>query len=110
MKEKKTHILLRLLSIVLTVAVLAPAMIKYTHGFQDHEHEVCFGKSESHLHELDIDCEFFKFKLNTQYVHVHKLFSTIDIEHTTPIITSHYQLISDYQKLSFSLRGPPSLS
>ena len=108
MKEKKTHIISKIAAFALAIAIIAPTLVKFSHGLMNHEHEVCLGKSTSHLHQLDIDCEFYKFKLNTQYVHISKPIMVLETEHLTPKIESRYYFISDYQSLHFSLRGPPS--
>ncbi|MBT8245282.1 MAG: hypothetical protein HKP48_01095 [Winogradskyella sp.] len=91
----------------LIFAIITPAIVKFSHGFQNHEHEVCYGEFSSHLHEIDIDCDFYKFKLNKQYVYSLKPINVLEIDHITPDITSYYCFISNYQKLHFSLRGPP---
>ena len=101
------HISFKIIALTLVIAIVTPALVKFSHGFQNHEHEVCYGESTSHLHELDIDCDFYKFKLNTQYVHFLKPINVLEIEHVTPEIKSQYSFISDYQRLQTSLRGPP---
>ncbi|RZN81388.1 MAG: hypothetical protein EVB11_10470 [Winogradskyella sp.] len=94
----------------LVFAVLMPTLVKFAHGFQNHEHEVCYDASSSHFHELDIDCDFCKFKLNTQYSHEFEYPpTTLTTELSVKKINSQYNFISDYQQLQFSLRGPPSL-
>ncbi|TCK69200.1 hypothetical protein DFQ05_0720 [Winogradskyella wandonensis] len=107
MKDFKRHIIARLSAVLLVMAILAPSMVKFAHGFQNHEHEVCYGKSKSHLHEIDIDCDFYKFKLNNQYVHKLKQIDVLELEHHLEDITSQYHFVSDYQRLQLSLRGPP---
>ncbi|RNC87346.1 MAG: hypothetical protein ED556_07625 [Winogradskyella sp.] len=99
--------MLKLLSVILVFAIITPTLVKFSHGFQDHEHEVCYGESSSHLHEIDIDCEFYKFKLNTQYVDKFKKVEVLTLDNISDEINSQYNFISDYQKLQFSLRGPP---
>ncbi len=107
MKIDTTHNIFKIIAIILVFAIVTPALVKFSHGFQNHEHEVCYGEFSSHLHKVDIDCDFYKFKLNNQYVHIIKPIQVIKIEHITPNITSQYDFISDYQKLQVSLRGPP---
>ena len=102
------HICFKIIALTLVIAIITPALVKFSHGFQNHEHEVCFGESTSHLHELDIDCDFYKFKLNTQYVHLLKPINVLEIEHVKLEIKSQYNFISDYQRLQTSLRGPPT--
>ncbi|SHH55578.1 hypothetical protein [Winogradskyella jejuensis] len=107
MKDFKLHIIARISALLLVIAILAPSMVKFSHGFQNHEHEICYGKSTSHFHELDIDCEFYKFKLNTQYVHLLKPIDVLEFNIKNPDVKSQYSFISDYQRLQTSLRGPP---
>lgn len=110
MKKKILYtISFKLLALTLVFAILTPTIIKFAHGFQDHEHEICIGESTSHFHELDIDCEFYKFKLNTQYVHILKPIDVLELETYQVDIKSEYKFFSDFKKLQTSLRGPPSI-
>ncbi|MFD1061730.1 hypothetical protein ACFQ1Q_00630 [Winogradskyella litorisediminis] len=103
----KFHIIIKISALLLVLAVLAPSIVKFSHGFQNHEHEICLGESDSHFHSIDIDCEFYKFKLNTQYVHILKPINILEFDVKTSEIKSQYAFISDYQRLQTSLRGPP---
>lgn len=102
-----THNIFKVIALTLVIAIITPALVKFSHGFQNHEHEICYGEFSSHLHEIDIDCEFYKFKLNNQFVFNPKPFNLIEIEHVATDIVSQYNFISDYQRLQVSLRGPP---
>jgi hypothetical protein len=53
------------LSITLVLAVLFPSVVKMQHVFENHKHEVCKGEKQSHFHEIDFDCEFYKFNLTS---------------------------------------------
>ncbi|WP_299116644.1 hypothetical protein [uncultured Winogradskyella sp.] len=108
MRINTEHICFKIIALTLVIAIITPALVKFSHGFQNHEHEVCYGESTSHLHELDIDCDFYKFKLNTQYVHLLKPINVLEIEQVRLEIKSQYTFISDYQRLQTSLRGPPT--
>ena len=96
MLQVKKHIASKFLVVLLTIILVAPVFVKSYHIFEDHKHEVCKTPNKTHFHEYEIDCEFYNFKLNTQF----NLSITSDI-------TSQYYFISDYQQLQFSLRGPP---
>ena len=50
---------------MLILAVLLPSVIKLTHSFNHSKHEVCDNDNEqqTHFHETDLDCDFYKFKL-----------------------------------------------
>ena len=109
MKETKAHIIYKSAVIALVVTLLLPSLVKFTHIFEDHKHEVCETPQKSHFHEFDIDCEFYKFKLNPQIYVITDVQYFTDTQANFKLIISQYQFISDYQRLSFSLRGPPSL-
>jgi len=109
MKEFRTHILGKISAVVLVFALMLPVSIKFFHIFENHLHEVCLSKDAKHIHQLEKDCEFYKFKLSNH-------FSIKQFEYQIPIITeetmeitSPYSFLSDYQKLHFTLRGPPQL-
>ena len=107
MLQVKKHIPSKFLVVLLTIILVAPVFVKSYHIFEDHKHEVCKTPNKTHFHEYEIDCEFYNFKLNTQF----NLSITSDIipvlKGKTQSITSQYYFISDYQQLQFSLRGPP---
>lgn len=105
----KKHIVFKILTFVLVASLLTPSVVKFTHIFAHHKHEVCLGEKTTHLHKFDRDCEFHKFKLNNNFT---PSFFYVDIfnqqkEHLK--IVSLYYFLSQYQRLQFSLRGPPSL-
>ncbi|WP_411768805.1 hypothetical protein [Winogradskyella sp. A3E31] len=107
--NNKTAYIIKGLGLVLVIALLIPTAVKFSHIFEKHEHQVCLGKTDSHLHDFDIDCEFYKFKLSTQFYHVFENPIQIQNQITTNIVASQYHFVSDYQKLPFALRGPPIL-
>ena len=109
MNQTQTHIVYKSFIIVLVVALLVPSIVKFAHIFENHKHEVCETPQKSHFHEFDVDCEFYKFKLNPQVNTTFDDFVALNIDDNFKLITSQYHFISDYQRLSFSLRGPPSL-
>ncbi len=109
MTQTQTHITYKGLIIVLVIALVVPSFVKLAHIFENHKHEVCEAPQKSHFHEFDVDCEFYKFKLNPQTTTIFNDFVALSLEENFKLISSQYQFISDYQRLSFSLRGPPSL-
>lgn len=109
-RKKQQHTVFKLATAFLVVALLLPYITKLTHVFTHHHHEVCKGESQTHLHSLDQDCSFYQFKINQTFT-----FELYDFELFTPtdnhkILTSQYQFVSEYQRLHFSLRGPPIYS
>ncbi|MDX1270925.1 hypothetical protein [Bizionia paragorgiae] len=109
MQQVKQHISIKLLALALVFAVAIPTVVKFVHIFEDHKHEVCTGEKETHIHEIDIDCEFYKFKLNQVFsVEFENLVYLPKVENFK-VSSIQYFFISDYQRLPFSLRGPPQL-
>ncbi|MCX7549734.1 hypothetical protein [Xanthomarina sp. F2636L] len=109
MQEIKQHIIFRIISILLVVFVLMPSAFKLSHAFSHnhHKHEVCLGEAQAHLHTLDIDCEFQKFQLNTAFNLPEYTYEFLEKAENHQVINSQYFFISEFQKLHFSLRGPP---
>jgi hypothetical protein len=96
-------------AIVLVLAVLLPSVVKLTHVFNHHKHEVCNEKFDTHFHQSDLECDFYKFKLTTQYYFKNNLIQMVSIETNFKITDSQYEFASNYQKLQTALRGPPRL-
>ena len=103
------HIAFRALTILIVVTLLLPSAVKFMHIFEKHEHEVCYGEVDSHFHTLDIDCEFYKFKLNIPFTIPEHIAVLIAYTEIMAVPTKDYSFLSDYQRLHFSLRGPPQL-
>lgn len=85
----------------------APSVAKFNHLFEDHKHEACHHPKKLHYHEVDIDCEFYKFKLNQEFHFDIVSFELIANTLETLKRSTYYQLITDKSNLSYSLRGPP---
>ncbi len=88
--------------------LLFPSMVKFNHIFENHKHDVCIDNSVDHLHELDLDCEFYKF--NTPNQHLAESFNDFFVLKLERLSTnsSYYNYLNSHQQLSFKLRGPPS--
>ncbi|TYA59074.1 hypothetical protein [Formosa maritima] len=97
----------KLSTLILVLALLTPSVVKFTHIFSHHKHEVCKGESKTHLHTLDIDCTFHKFKLNNQYTFTVQSYNLFDIDDNYNHIFSQYLFLNTFQPLHFTLRGPP---
>lgn len=111
MQTIKEHIIFKLLTFMLVVTLLIPTATKFAHVFthHKHKHDVCKGEKKSHLHETDIDCEFYKFKLNNYFLFSLKPNSFISVSTIYEIPCLSYNYLNNHRQLSFSLRGPPSL-
>lgn len=109
MQAIRKHIVFRILTIVLVTGLIAPSVVKFSHIFTHHEHKVCNGEKSTHIHEVDFDCDFLKFKLNNNYYSSfkYKVLFCETISYKIPPLT--YKFLNNHQPLSFSLRGPPIL-
>ncbi|MFL1013202.1 hypothetical protein [Flavisericum labens] len=109
MNDLKKHIIFRAFALFVVAILMLPASVKVIHIFEHHEHKVCNGDSSTHFHQVDLDCEFQKFQLNHNFnlpdQHI-EIFSCQEISLKS---VSQYFFISEYQRLPFSLRGPPAL-
>ena len=109
MNLKKEHISYRILTFLLVFTLLVPSAIKLIHVFEHHEHKVCIGGDTTHIHKIDLDCEFQKFQVNNHFVPVLDNYeSTLD-DYLDKTSYSEYKFLNNHKSLSFSLRGPPVL-
>jgi ABC-type uncharacterized transport system permease subunit len=112
--SKKTIIkpTLKGLALVLILAVLLPSGVKLSHIFTHHKHKVCEidSNDQTHFHELDVDCEFYKFKLNTNYYSGLYAFETITQNNLSKVNTYFYLFLRTHQQNASFLRGPPALA
>ena len=89
------------------MAILFPPVLKLTHIYSHDKHPVCSDYNDLHIHKKQIDCQlcklhftpFLKFDLFS-----YKLKNDIFIDKK---FFNNYLFLSEYQKLSFALRGPP---
>ncbi|WP_426430540.1 hypothetical protein ACPX19_13390 [Winogradskyella sp. HB-48] len=101
----------KVLSLVLVLSVLLPSAVKLSHVFNHHKHEVCKNDSNSttHFHEIDLDCEFYKFKLNTNYYSGFYTYETIIQNNFSKLNACEYLFLRTHQQNTSHLRGPPTL-
>jgi len=106
--KTRQHILFKIIALVLLLAVLLPSAVKFAHVLEDHKHEVCIDYSNTHLHEIDLDCEFYKFKINPNVYLLNNNFDLSNIPHFFKSKISSYNFLTYYQQKSEYLRGPPN--
>ena len=109
MQNVKRHIAFKILSILLLVSILTPSVVKLAHVFENHKHEVCLNAQTTHFHTLDLECEFYKFKVNNTFTISTFNIKLVAAKKSQKPINSQYSFTSYYQPLAFSLRGPPLL-
>lgn len=109
MKQLKEHIIFKLIMLTLVFSLLVPSFVKLAHTFEDHKHEACKTPQKLHFHDFEVDCEFYKFKLNKHFL------STYIFEEPTTISIGSELLVSEYLHYNYNLplykylRGPPVL-
>jgi hypothetical protein len=106
----KEHIICKFSIVILVIALLTPSFVKFFHVFENHSHQVCKNNQKTHFHEFDLDCEFYKFKLNTKSSPLYQAVDLLNIEDNFLPISSKYQLAKSNTLLYFSLRAPPELA
>lgn len=104
------HLLISTLCFALISAILLPDALKLSHVFLEHDHIVCNEHSKTHFHKLDIDCQFFKNKVNNELQFTSQEYIIVPIQVPSKQNFNFYIFLPQYQSLYFSLRGPPSFS
>jgi len=94
---------------VIMIAIF-PSALKIHHALNHHKEIKCDEAVSTHFHEIEFDCDFHKYQIAPSYLASTFLFKPIN----TPILKQKnygfYLEVSEYQKLHFSLRGPPTTS
>ena len=109
MKQIKEHIIFKLITLVLVLSLFVPTVVKFNHVFVHHTHKVCLDDTTTHIHKVDLDCEFHKFQLNQNFTFNQTYLQLFSPQEKDIEIVSQYNFLSKYQRLHFSLRGPPAL-
>ncbi|MBE9489733.1 MAG: hypothetical protein IMY67_05520 [Bacteroidetes bacterium] len=109
MNLSRKHIIYKVSVIILSITLLAPSFVKFSHVFENHVHQVCKNPQKVHFHEYNLDCDFYNFKLNTQFSFVSNNFQLLKTEDNHQPIILKYHFLSSNQYLDFLRRGPPQL-
>ena len=106
------RLILKGLASILVIAVLLPTLVKVGHLFDHHEHKVCESSvtSETHFHELDVDCEFYKFKITDSFFFKPKHLESQVHNYKAKLEDSYYLYFLPHQHIISYLRGPPALA
>lgn len=109
MNQIKEHIIFKLITLFLVVIFFAPSAVKFSHVFTHHKHDICLGGNTTHIHKVDLDCDFQKFQLNNNFtinISCFELFlPQLKITESIP----QYLFLNKRDTLNISLRAPPSL-
>ncbi len=110
MNSIKQHIIFRGLTVMLVLIFMLPSAVKLMHNFENHQHEICYGEAQAHFHTLDIECEFYKFKINVPFTLPENLTVLIGYPEIHIFNVKEYSFLSEFQKLHFTRRGPPIIN
>lgn len=110
MSDTKKHIGYKIAAFALMACLVLPIAVKFAHLLEDHEHEVCLVENQSHFHEIDMDCEFYKFKINHNSIVKFFNLEFYELKEANKIKSSYYSYLRSHKQLTTSLRGPPSLT
>ena len=81
MNFAKEHIAFKILTLLLVVSLVVPSAVKFAHVFEHYNHEVCIGDSTTHIHKVDLDCEFQKFQFNNKFNHSQTVFELFQVNY-----------------------------
>lgn len=110
MHKLKQHLVFKVSAVALVLAFLLPIAINFVHNIEhEHSYELCDNPHETHLHKLENDCDFCKFKLNQNYHSIETNLELVRVVISTARSYTSYSYKYNYQHVSFSLRAPPVL-
>lgn len=92
--------------LVLSIVVFLPTVVQLVHVFEKHEHTICVSESDQHFHQKDLDCVLCHLQGET-YGIITENYEVIFNKEQPASVSKKYNFLSNYQQLSFSLRGPP---
>lgn len=91
----------------LAFILLLPAILNYNHVFTHEFSFSCDDASNVHLHEASTHCELCDFHPSPIIAFQFLNFEVVEKLRTNKKFFDSYEFLSDFQKLSFCLRGPP---
>jgi len=106
--EKK--IFFSCISMLILVALAIPDVAKISHAIYKHKEQTCIQKGTVHIHQAEFDCDFHKYHITTYFYPEAINYTLILPDFRVNQNKNYYFLLSEFQKLHFSLRGPPYFS
>ena len=92
---------------ILAISLLLPSTVKLAHAFADHKHQVCEFPQSTHYHEYELDCDFYKFKINPQISFDSEVLNDITSQALVERPVAYYSSVKRSHVAAFRLRGPP---
>lgn len=92
----------------MVVALLFPSAVSISHIHAHEKQEVCNDFRETHFHKKNIDCELCDLHRTPLIAFELFNFNLYQALSVNKKFFDNYHFLSDFQKLSFEVRGPPS--
>ena len=92
----------------LIAAIEAPSVIKLWHSLYIHTEITCDQEGKTHFHSAEIDCAFHKFNFTLHCFLPQNHFEANLVGSVREDHFSYYSSVSLFQKLQYTLRGPPA--
>lgn len=103
MEEFKKYVL-----IFCSIILLFPTVVSLAHISAHQNEEPCTNLSDTHFHKESLECELCDFRLTNLNTFSPENYTTFVPKILRVQFFDSYQFLSDYQKLSCELRGPPA--
>ena len=97
----------KIVGLAIALSFFAPDTAKFIHIFSHDNHMVCEGGNTVHFHTIDIDCDFYKFKVHNQFIFTPETFEPLVHQFYAPYFNNYK---SSFYKVTLklkSLRAPP---
>lgn len=109
MRQIQKHIVFKFSIVILAFVLLVPSAVKFSHIFKEHTHKTCTDTDTVHIHNTNLECEFYAFKLGTQVLpSIHNINFVVVTNNYQPIV-SQYIFRDTVTNHYFFLRGPPTI-
>ncbi|WP_354618096.1 hypothetical protein [Sediminicola luteus] len=92
---------------LLLAAIEAPSVVKLWHSLYSHKEVKCDLEGSVHIHSAEIDCPFQKFNVSLHYFLPQNHFDELLVINIREDHFDYYSFVNTFQKLHYSLRGPP---
>ncbi len=103
----KNRFVSSLLAFMVIGSLGLPSLTAWTHAFSDHQEPKCTDSTTLHIHKVEGDCAFVKFKPAPQFYFTVAAPRIYYPEPATSPIRTTYRFIPTLKSIHFLLRGPP---
>ncbi|HSP40353.1 MAG TPA: hypothetical protein VLN46_02895 [Gillisia sp.] len=102
------EILKQYILVLCSIALLFPSFVSLAHISAHQDERACTELFDTHFHKKSLECELCDFRLTNLNTFTPVTFTVFVPQIAGLQFFDSYQFLSDYQKLSFELRGPPA--